>query len=548
MYCNLIVEINLMLLEKNFIDELINDPTIGAGNFIYKLYQKKIQNERALIYLDQPFLDHRNDLIFELSIDYIVDVANRYAAYYYKIGIMPRDPVVLFFDEGINYFLQFVAITSIGAIPIFMNGSLDNELVVLLTECAHTKFFITSSERAKRIRPILYDKKYSLHLIELDQVSLSEIKLRPDFYNYHDDDTVLLVHTSGTTGIPKIVQFTHGSMFFGIRSQLKKQPGHRILSLLPHSHGSSVTILMSTLLRLTTIKIQTQKEPKQVLKTVEDYQPDLVVAFPKMFVDLCRHEQQFKDYNLSSIQYWLSTGDANHEPHIRALIAQGYHIDNGIKKPGSVFIDNLGSSEFSFAMFRNIHTSTSNNYDRCIGTPFKWMDSAVLSESGSILPPYTVGFLGVRSCSVTKGYWNNSLLTEKNRLLGYWLTGDLVYRDENEVYYHVDRVSDKIETAQGVLYSCQAEEWILKNLECIFDLSFVEFNNINNQKNIAALVELRQNATNTDLDWLKNEINNLLTIRSWPNINKIKIQSSHEDTGITGKKLKVKIRKEYNYE
>jgi acyl-CoA synthetase (AMP-forming)/AMP-acid ligase II len=155
-----------------------------------------------------------------------------------------------------------------------------------------------------------------------------------------------------------------------------------------------------------------------------------------------------------------------------------------------------------------------------------------------------VGYLGVKSKSVTKGYWNNSYLTEKNRLRGFWLTGDLAYKDEEGLHYHVDRISDKIETDSGVFYSCQSEEWILKNIPCIFDLSFVSSKDSEEQTEIVAWVELQKEEQDMNLDLLKQEINHWLSQKKWPLVSKVHAQSAHEYVGVTGKKLKRKIRLE----
>ena len=64
----------------------------------------------------------------------------------------------------------------------------------------------------------------------------------------------------------------------------------------------------------------------------------------------------------------------------------------------------------------------------------------------------------MRAPTITPGYWNDSLLTVRSRLAGYWLTGDLVYRDGNGELFHVDRVPDAIKTRSGMVYSLVVEE------------------------------------------------------------------------------------------
>src|SRR5207302_996630 len=85
-------------------------------------------------------------------------------------------------------------------------------------------------------------------------------------------------------------------------------------------------------------------------------------------------------------------------------------------------------------------------------------DAAVLSEDGKPLPPGEVGRLGVRSPTLTPGYWNDSLTFHRLRLGGYWLTGDLSYRDEDGNFYHLDRAPDAIRTTAGIVFSTRTHE------------------------------------------------------------------------------------------
>ena len=56
---------------------------------------------------------------------------------------------------------------------------------------------------------------------------------------------------------------------------------------------------------------------------------------------------------------------------------------------------------------------------------------------------------------------------------GYWLSGDLVYRDANDDYFHVDRAVDQIPDPYGTGYSQLMEEILLLQLEEVADCAVV---------------------------------------------------------------------------
>ncbi|MDE9432202.1 class I adenylate-forming enzyme family protein [Xenorhabdus bovienii] len=517
------------------IKKIISSENIGAGNFIHHL--NNYFSERGMspkITCDAPTYDNPEEEKSQFEINDLIKISDQLSGAYIALGVQKREPVALYFDDTIDYLIHFIALNNIGSFPIFVNGDLSSHIAMSFMRNSGTKFIISTEERINS----LDDKSTDIQFITPNELNLLK-KPISSYYQHHADDIILLGHTSGTTGLPKPVIFTHESMFHGILKEVSKQRGKQILSMFPHSHGASMTLIMLTLTRGAAIHIQSKKTAFDILDSIEQIKPDTVAAFPKIFVDLCRED--LDDWDLDSISHWVSTGDANHEPHIRKLISYGHHFVDGKKERGSFFIDNLGSSEFAFAMFRNIHQPKTDRYDRCIGIPFSWVDAAILDADGNVLPNNQVGMLGVISKSVTMGYWNNHLLTEKNRVNGYWLTGDLVYRTNDGFFYHVDRTSDWIKTPQGPLYSTQCEEWLLKNIDSIFDISIVATSLSNGDQQTTAIVELKAGHEISPATLLQ-KINACHQEKQWPLIDNIVYQSADNDLGVTGKKLKRKIR------
>ena len=81
-----------------------------------------------------------------------------------------------------------------------------------------------------------------------------------------------------------------------------------------------------------------------------------------------------------------------------------------------------------------------------------------------------VGMVAMKSPTLALGYWNDSVNTFRTRLNGYYLTGDLMYRDEDGYFYHVDRASDAVDLGNGKwLYTALSEERILSRCPDVRD-------------------------------------------------------------------------------
>jgi acyl-coenzyme A synthetase/AMP-(fatty) acid ligase len=90
------------------------------------------------------------------------------------------------------------------------------------------------------------------------------------------------------------------------------------------------------------------------------------------------------------------------------------------------------------------------------------------------VPAGQVGHVGLKSPTLALGYWNDSVNTYRTRFGGYYLTGDLMYRDEDGFYYHVDREIDAVDLGGGDwLYTSMSEERIMMRCPDVRDCTVI---------------------------------------------------------------------------
>jgi acyl-CoA synthetase (AMP-forming)/AMP-acid ligase II len=225
-----------------------------------------------------------------------------------------------------------------------------------------------------------------------------------------------------------------------------------MLSALPHSHSAGISYLsLAMMLGLPTLMID-DPSGAAVAAAMNIFRPTVVIGFPISLADL--PIDALSQGARETVHTWMGMGDASHERHIRPLVAIGSH--------GSTYVDGLGSSEMGMVLFKHAYTAQSTRYGRIIGRPVRVVSrAAVLDERGNELPDGQAGLLGVRTPSVTPGYVNKPGLTEQARSGGYFLTGDVVRRDADGTWYHLDRTPDVISTAAGPVHSLPLEEIVL---------------------------------------------------------------------------------------
>jgi acyl-CoA synthetase (AMP-forming)/AMP-acid ligase II len=316
----------------------------------------------------------------------------------------------------------------------------------------------------------------------VEQTGGGDATAAPPVYHHHDEDPIAITHSSGTTRMPAAVLQTHANLFVGTRLLRLGKPRargtDRILSALPAPHAAGIMAMNHALCNRSELAYLSRPDDgAAVVDAIERWRPTGVFGFAVTWAQLARVDLSKRA--VDSVSLWYNTGDCAHEPHIRHLVTAGSYervTREGVQRvPGSMFVDGLGSSEMGHNAFHITHTPDTERYGRCVGQTHDFAEIKLLDPAtGEEVPVGEVGLCGMKSPSLSPGYWNDSLNTFRNRLNGYYLTGDLLFRDEEGFYYHVDRMVDAVDLGEGRwLYTAMSEEKILKACPDVLDCTVV---------------------------------------------------------------------------
>ncbi|MEV4662828.1 class I adenylate-forming enzyme family protein [Micromonospora echinofusca] len=453
---------------------LAADERIGAGNVLARVLAHGADPDGPGLTFDTDVDDHPAGRA--LTLGQLDERVAARAAWLHERGIKPRDPVAVWATAAADMVLSFLALTRLGAIPALMNGRLRPEI---------------AAEYVRRLRGVgvLADDAHGALLAGHDlgvpllgtpaEAGAGDPAAAPGHYRHHADDPVVITHTSGTTGVPKAVLHSHASLFAATRHLLampQAQGTRRILNALPAPHTATVLMVNQALGNRAEMLLLSDQGGERVLEAIQRWRPDGVFGFSVTWAELARFD--LSAYDLDSVSLWFNTGDCSHEPHVRRLVAVGSRDvvtrDGVTRVPGSVFIDGLGSSEMGHSMFHITHRVDTDRYGRCVGRPYRFARVAVLDAAGEPVPTGEVGWLGIDSPSLFRGYWNDSVTTYRSRQRGWYLTGDLVYADDEGRYYHLDRAVDSVDAGDGRrFYTALSEERVLAACPDVTDCTVV---------------------------------------------------------------------------
>jgi acyl-coenzyme A synthetase/AMP-(fatty) acid ligase len=459
---------------KSIRAQLAADPDLGAGNVLTTLIRRGERLDEPVLTFDTASGGH--PAWQPLSLRQLDQLVLARAASLRALGIGMRDPVAVCASTAADTALTFLAIVRLGAIPALINPYLPVDLLAEYIRRLGAVGLITDPDHASLLAG--YDMNTPL-LADFEALAVGRPQDAPAPYQHFPTDPVAITHSSGTTGLPKAVVHSHASLFAAIRYRLglpRPQGMERLLSAMPCPHAAGLIVINLGMCSGGEVAMLSRQTGPGVLAAIESWQPRCVVGFSTTWPDLVK--ARLDEHDLSSVALWWNTGDCAHEAHIRRLVARGSRetvTSAGRQRvPGSVFVDGLGSSEMGHSHFSIAHSTQTNRYGRCIGRPHSFAETVVMAPDGTHLPPGEIGELGTKSATLSLGYWNDSARTYRTRVGGYFLTGDVVYRDADGYYYHLDRKVDSVDLGDGTfLYTAASEERVLAACPDVLDCTLV---------------------------------------------------------------------------
>jgi len=455
---------------------LAGDQELGAGNALLRLAEHGAD-------MDMPRVTFDTDVDgitawTPMSLRTLTERVAARAEWFARYGIRRRDPVAIYVTSAADVHLNFLALTWLGAIPALMNGGMPADIAVeFIRRLRATGVVLDADHKDMAGRdlgaPVL---GYA------EQTGTGVPSAAPAHYRHHPDDPVAITHSSGTTRMPAAVVHSHHSLFAAVRAVRLTEPRQhgpvREMSAFPQAHTAGVIILNEALcngyelLCLSGQGGAFERSGDVIIDAIERWHPTAVYGFAVTWAELARYDLTQRD--VSSVRFWSNSGDCAHEAHIRRLVAVGshhaYRDGQVVSLPGSRFNDTLGSTEMGYGGFGISHRFDSDRYGRCVGKAQPFAEIILVdTETGRQVPDGEVGMVAMKSPTLALGYWNDSASTFRTRLNGYYLTGDLMYRDEDGYFYHMDRVSDAVDLGGGWLYTALSEERILSSCADVRD-------------------------------------------------------------------------------
>lgn len=394
-------------------------------------------------------------------------------------GVRPGDRVSVALYNSVDYWSLYFAITRIGAIIVRVNFRLrGDELEFILQDSGSTvliaepEILAEVEQRRDRLPVTAFfscgaepepDEGDWFQSVES---LVSARSAEPDVPRAAPDHPAMIMYTSGTTGRPKGVIWSHGNtMWWAAMQQVEwgfteqsvtmaTGPMYHIGALenyvLPTlSAGGTVVVFGSTGFRL-------DRAVDVAARTgVTD-----ILLFPAMLQELARLEP-VELARLSALRRIFTGGDNVPESVVDRLLDVLPHVE---------LTQVYGLTEGTPIAASSPPGLTRERAD-LIGSPFPFTELSIRDNQGKELPPGTVGEIWTKSPAGSNGYWNRPGDNAKTFIDGWCRTGDAGKIEAGYLRF-AGRQKDIIRSGGENISPAEVEN-VLKQHPAIFDVAVI---------------------------------------------------------------------------
>ena len=298
-----------------------------------------------------------------------------------------------------------------------------------------------------------------------------------------DEDPLLLVYTSGTTGRPKGALLTHANCFWtnlGFDLATGVSGEDVVLQVLPQFHcgGWNVQPLLAWW-KGATIVLERSFEAERCLGLIEEKRVTTMMGVPAIYLFLAQ-APGFPGADLSSLRTAVVGGAPMPEALLDTWATRGIDIVQG-----------YGLTEAAPNVLC-LPPEDARRKAGYAGKPYPFVECE-LSEESELL---------VRGPNVFAGYWQNAEATEAAFRDGWLLTGDLAERDEEGCYRVRGRLKDMYISGGENVYPAEVEA-VLHAHPAVADAAVVGVADERWGEVGVAAVALRQGASATEDELLE---------------------------------------------
>ena len=360
-------------------------------------------------------------------------------------GVGGGDKVALISCNCIAHIELVFACARLGAVCVQMNVRLSNSVTAKLLDEADPRVIVLSSAMMERFNcdSLFHVNCKSFVVVDGEMPGSPGYEqlineARPSAFTapYDKDAPVLMLYTSGTTGTPRGVLFSHRAIECRISKDSRDLgiDGDTVsLCVLPMYH---ITLMSSLLVMFqgATLIISDLRDAESIAGLIRKNDVTFVGLVPFILRALVKHLEWRSD-RLASLKTVLYGG----EPIDQTLLARSQ------KTLECGFIQGYGMTETASAIcYLRPEQHLIPGKLATVGTPVEGVEIKLLDEAGEEVEPGEPGEIVVKTDTIMSGYFGDEKRTSEVLVDGWYRTGDIARTDGDGFIVLLDRKANLV--------------------------------------------------------------------------------------------------------
>ena len=396
---------------------------------------------------DRVAIEYLDRLVSYRELD---DASTRLAIGLLAHGLVRADRIVTLTENRLEQVELFFACAKAGLILAPLNGHSSAVELAGQLESFDPALAVASRAHSDRLTQAcsLAGANYPLSLESLAD-SLERDSSVVDLPLVGDDDGLLLISTSGTTGRPKGSLLSHANCYWTNRSLDLSIPisgDDVVLQVLPQYHvgGWNVQPLLAWCKGATVI-LEPSFNPDRIFELLAKRHVTTMMGVPTTYLMLAQHPC-FEDADFSSLRSVVVGGAS-----MPTALLDRWH-ERGVE-----VVQGYGLTEASPNVFC-LGPEDAISHAGSVGKPYARVEVALRDVvTGKLIVDVGRGEILVRGPNVFPGYWNDSSATTDTFVDGWLRTGDVAERDDAGYYWICGRNKEMYVSGGENVYPSEVE-------------------------------------------------------------------------------------------
>lgn len=456
---------------------MTSSENVNIARHLKKLARELGQNQAVVI-------AKRSGRGISQSINYsdLDRLSDRFAQFLYDGDVRRGDRVLMLVPPSISFFTVTWSLFKLGAVPIFIDPGMGRKNLFNCIQHVSPQIMISASKGfiAKTLFPSAFKKIQRFFGISPIQKVFGAKVPASDYLEKNDsfqlaetskDELAAILFTSGSTGPPKGVEYTHGifdtqvsliSQSYGIKSQDTDMPCFPLFGLFSSAMG------MRSIIPNMNFSKPAKVNGSHIVNLVNYFNVTSSFGSPALWKTVSDYAMS-KNKKMPSLKRILTAGapiSGTLMERVLSVISVAAKIHTPYGATESLPVATISSEE----VLKETWAKTCQGQGTCVGHIFDQAFVQIIEinddpiesiKDAKVLQRFEKGEIIVKGSMVTRAYYNDAKANRLSKIKdadGWWhRIGDIGYFDDYGRLWFCGRKSHRVQTKKNTLFSVCAE-------------------------------------------------------------------------------------------